>query len=255
MRRRKRSTRKRRQRLRDKGRAYGAGGKVTAVIPAAGFGKRFGDGTSKQYVTLRGKPLLVWALETLEASPEIFEIIPVLKDGDMESGIRMLEEYGISKVRRIAPGGKERQDSVFHGLKIVDDKKGVVLVHDGVRPLIEPSLVANAIAQLKDCEGVVVGVPVKDTIKEVEEGEVRHTLRRDTLWSVQTPQVFRYETLYEAYERAAKDSFYSTDDSALVEKYGGRIKIVMGSYKNIKITTLEDLKMAELFLEMRGNKT
>ncbi len=255
MRRQKRSTRKRRRRLRDKGRAYGAGAKATAVIPAAGLGKRFGDGPSKQYVMLCGKPLLVWALETLEASPEIIEIIPVLKEGDMESGIRMLEEYGISKVRRIAPGGKERQDSVFHGLKIVDDKNGVVLVHDGVRPLIESSLVADAIAQLKDCDGVVVGVPVKDTIKEVEDGEVRHTLRRDTLWSVQTPQVFHYEALYKAYERAAKDSFYSTDDSALIERYGGRIKMVMGSYKNIKITTTEDLRIAELFLEMREKKT
>jgi 2-C-methyl-D-erythritol 4-phosphate cytidylyltransferase len=242
--------RKRRQRLRDRRRAPELSDKVTAVIPAAGLGKRFGDGANKQFLMLRGKPLLIWVLEALEALPEICEIIPVLKDRDMESGIRMLEEYGISKVRRIAPGGKERQDSVFHGLKIVNNKKGVVLVHDAARPLIEPSLVANAMAQLKDCEGVVVGVPVKDTIKEVEDGEVKHTLRRDRLWSVQTPQVFRYETIYEAYERATNESFYATDDSSLVEKYGGRIRMVMGSYKNIKITTPEDLKMAELFLEM-----
>ena len=225
--------------------------KITAVIPAAGLGKRFGDGANKQFLMLGGKPLLIWALQALEAVPEIYEIIPVLKDGDMEFGIRMLEEYGIKKVRRIAPGGKERQDSVFHGLKLVSDKKGVVLVHDAARPLIETSLVANAIGRLTDCEGVVVGVPVKDTIKEVKEGEVIHTLSRDCLWSVQTPQVFRFETIYGAYERAAKESFYSTDDSALVEKYGGRIRMVMGSYKNIKITTPEDLKMAELFLEMR----
>ena len=127
-------------------------------------------------------------------------------------------------------------------------------MHDAVRPLIEPSLVAHAKTQLKDCEGVVVGVPVKDTIKEVEEGEVKHTLRRDGLWSVQTPQAFHYETIYEAYDRAVKESFYATDDSALVEKYGGRVRMVMGSYKNIKITTPEDMKMAELFLEMREIK-
>ncbi len=229
--------------------------KVTAIIPAAGLGRRFGEGARKQFLMLRGKPLMIWALEVLEALPEIGEIIPVLRDGDMEAGIAMIEEYGISKVRRIAPGGKERQDSVFHGLKLVDDKKGVVLVHDGARPLLEASFVATAIAQLKGCEGVVVGVPVKDTIKEVQDGEIRHTLRRDSLWSVQTPQVFSYETIYEAYVRAAKDSFYSTDDSALVEKYGGRILMVMGSYKNIKITTPEDLKMAELFLEMREVKS
>lgn len=225
--------------------------KITAVIPAAGLGKRFGDGANKQFLMLRGKPLLIWAVKALEALPEMYEIIPVLKDADMESGIRMFEDYGIKKVRRIAPGGKERQDSVFHGLKIATDKKGVVIVHDAARPLIETSLVAGAIAQLKDCEGVVVGVPVKDTIKEVEGGEVKHTLIRDKLWSVQTPQIFRYETIYGAYERAVKESFYSTDDSALVEKYGGRIKMVMGSYENIKITTPEDLKMAELFIDMR----
>lgn len=228
--------------------------KITAVIPAAGLGRRFGDGANKQFLMLGGKPLLIWAIQALEGLPDIYEIIPVLKDGDMESGIRMIEEYGIKKVRRIAPGGKERQDSVFHGLKIVSNKEGIVIVHDAVRPLIEPSLVAHAITQLKDCEGVVVGVPVKDTIKEVEEGEVKRTLRRDGLWSVQTPQVFRYETIYEAYDRAVKESFYSTDDSALVEKYGGRVRMVMGSYKNIKITTPEDMKMAELFLEMREIK-
>ncbi len=228
--------------------------KVTAVIPAAGLGKRFGDGTNKQFLMLRGKPLLIWALEAFQSLPEIYEIIPVFKDGDMDSGVRMLEEYGISKVKRIAPGGKERQDSVFHGLKIVNEKKGVVLVHDAARPLIEPSIVSHSISQLKDCDGIVVGVPVKDTIKEVEGGEVKHTLRRDMLWSVQTPQVFRYETIYKAYESAAKESFYATDDSALVEKYGGRIRMVMGSYTNIKITTPEDLKIAELFLEMRERK-
>lgn len=225
--------------------------KVTGVVPAAGLGSRFGGSTDKQFISLRGKPLFIWALQALDAVPEISEIIPVFKDGDMEFGINLIEEYGISKVRRIAPGGKERQDSVFHGLKLVDAKKGIVLVHDGVRPLLEPALVSGAIAQLTDCDGVVVGVPVKDTIKEVKDGKVRHTLRRDMLWAVQTPQIFRYETLFAAYEKAAKESFCSTDDSALVERYGGRIKMVMGSYLNIKITTPEDLKIAELFVETR----
>lgn len=231
-----------------------AGNRVTAIIPAAGFGKRFSDRACKQFLMLRGKPLMIWALEVLQGLPEICEIIPVLRDDDMETGIRMIEEYGISKVRRIAPGGKERQDSVFHGLKLVDNKEGLLLVHDGARPLIEASFVGDALVRLKGCEGVAVGVPVKDTIKEVEDGEVIHTLMRDRLWSVQTPQIFSYETLYGAYMKASKDSFYSTDDSALVEKYGGRIRIVMGSYKNIKITTPEDLKLAELFLEMREVK-
>ncbi len=227
-------------------------GKVTAILPAAGLGKRFGKDANKPFVKLCGKPLLVWALEVLDALPEIGEIIPVLKDGDMESGVEVLEAYSIRKTKRIAPGGKERQDSVFHGLKLVDDKKCIVLVHDGVRPLIEPQVVSQAIRELTDCDGVVVGVPVKDTIKEVSGGEVIRTLNRDTLWAVQTPQVFRYGTLYSAYEKASKESFYSTDDSALVERYGGRIKMVAGSYTNLKITTPEDLKVAEMFLATRA---
>jgi 2-C-methyl-D-erythritol 4-phosphate cytidylyltransferase len=223
-------------------------GKVTAIVPAAGLGKRFGEKANKPFVMLSGRPLLIWALEVLEGMPEIGEIIPVLKDGDMESGVEILDAAGITKARRIAPGGKERQDSVFHGLKLVDDRDCIVLVHDGVRPLIEPAVIANAIRQLKDCDGVVVGVPVKDTIKEVSGGEVRRTLNRDALWAVQTPQIFRYRTLYAAYEKAAKEAFCSTDDSALVERYGGRIRMAAGSYRNIKITTPEDLQLAEMFL-------
>ena len=224
---------------------------MTVILPAAGLGKRFGKDANKPFVKLGGKPLLIWALEVLDALPEIGEIIPVLKDGDMEAGAELLESYGIKKTRRIAPGGKERQDSVFHGLKLIDDRKCIVLVHDGVRPLIEPPVVSQAILQLKDCDGVVVGVPVKDTIKEVSGGEVKRTLNRDTLWAVQTPQVFRYETLYSAYEKAAKESFYATDDSSLVERYGGKIRMVTGSYTNVKITTPEDLQVAEMFLAMR----
>lgn len=228
--------------------------KVIAIVPAAGIGKRFGGGANKPFLKLGGKPLLIWALEVLESLPEVKEIIPVLKDGDMELGVGILEEYRISKVRRIAPGGSDRQDSVFHGLKLADGGKGIILVHDGVRPLIEPLIVQEAVRQLQSADGVVVGVPVKDTIKEVGNGEVKHTLKRETLWAVQTPQVFRYETIYTAYEKAARESYCATDDSALVERYGGRIKMVMGSYSNIKITTPEDLKIAEMLLEMREKR-
>lgn len=229
--------------------------KIIAIVPAAGTGKRFGDKTNKQFETLNGKPLIIWALETLENMPGIHEIIPVLKEADMEYGVEIFEQYRISKIRRVAPGGAERQDSVFHGLNLIDDKKCIVLVHDGVRPLIEPDIIINAVKQLKDCDGVVVGVPVKDTIKETTGDLVTKTLKRDTLWSIQTPQIFSYNTLYSAYEKAIKSSYYSTDDSALVERNGGKIKVVMGSYTNIKVTTPEDLKIAELFINLRTVKT
>jgi 2-C-methyl-D-erythritol 4-phosphate cytidylyltransferase len=226
--------------------------RIVAVVPSAGIGKRFGGGTNKTFVTLGGRPLLLWALETLNAAPEVREIIPVIKEADMEYAIGLLEQHSIPKVKRIAPGGKERQDSVYHGLNLIEDRKCIVLVHDGVRPLIEPAVIRAAASQLKDCDGVVVGVPVKDTIKEASGGEVKQTLARDRLWAVQTPQLFPCETIREAYRRAMKESFYSTDDSALVEKYGGRVRIVMGSYTNIKVTTPEDLMIAELFLTMRN---
>lgn len=227
---------------------------MVAIVPAAGVGKRFGAGTNKPFEMLGGKPLMLWAVETLGALPEIAEIIPVVKEDHMEAAAELFARYDVGKVKRIAPGGKERQDSVFHGLNLVEDKRSVVLVHDGARPLIEPHVIQYALRELKDCEGVVVGVPVKDTIKEVTDGVVARTLRRDVLWAVQTPQVFRYETILHAYEQASADSFYSTDDSALIERYGGKVKMVTGSYTNIKITTPGDLLVAEQFLRMRADK-
>lgn len=226
---------------------------VIAIVPAAGIGKRFGEGTNKPLLNLGNKSLILWTLETLAGLSEIQEIIPVVKEADMRHVGELFEQYRIPKIRRIAPGGKERQDSVFHGLNLIDDKNCTVLVHDGVRPLIEAHIITNALQRLQGCDGVVVGVPVKDTIKEVLQGDVKQTLERDVLWAVQTPQIFRYETIYRAYEKANKEAFYSTDDSALVERYGGTIKVVMGSYTNIKITTPEDLMVAELFLKLRGS--
>jgi len=222
--------------------------KVVAIVPAAGLGKRFGLGTNKPFQSLSGKPIIVWSLEILEAVVEVVEIIPVLKTEDMEYGLKSFEKYGLSKIKRIAPGGKGRQDSVYNGLKLIEDKNCIVLIHDGVRPLIERDLIERTIKELKDCDGVALGVPLKDTIKEAEGGIIKKTLRRDSLWAIQTPQIFPYKNILTAYDRAMKEGFYSTDDAALIERYGGKIKVVMGSYKNIKITTPEDLAIAEFLL-------
>jgi 2-C-methyl-D-erythritol 4-phosphate cytidylyltransferase len=175
----------------------------------------------------------------------------------MEIGQRLLEEEGFPKIRRIAAGGKERQDSVYNGLKQIEDKKSIVLIHDGVRPLISPRLVEDLIKQMSDairkkekCDGIIPGVPVKDTIKETEDGFVRKTLKRGSLWAVQTPQAFPCKKILKAYEEAAKEGYYATDDAALIERYGGTVKVIMGSYANIKITTPEDLCIAEALLKM-----
>ncbi len=225
--------------------------KLIAIIPAAGLGTRFGPGANKSFVLLSGKPLLLWAIEEIGKLPEIAEIIPVLKKADMEHALKIFEERKTPKVKRVAPGGRERQDSVFNGLKLIEDTECTILVHDGARPLIHAAYITAAVRLLSDCDGVVLGVPAKDTIKQVNGDFVEKTLKREALWSVQTPQIFRYNVIFGAYRKAMDESFYSTDDSALVERYGGRIRVSRGSYENIKVTTPEDLIIAEAILKRR----
>ncbi|MBA4349261.1 MAG: 2-C-methyl-D-erythritol 4-phosphate cytidylyltransferase [Thermodesulfovibrio sp.] len=228
--------------------------KIVAIVPSAGVGKRFGRRKNKPFHLLSGKPLIIWSLEALQGVKEIKEIIPVVKEEDMKTVASLIEKYNISKVKRIVPGGKERQDSVYNGIKVLNDDVSVVLIHDGVRPLVEKDLIKRTISELRGFDGVIAGVPVKDTIKEVSSKEmnivVLQTLNRNVLWAIQTPQVFRYKKLREAFEKAKHDNYYGTDDAALVERYGGRVKIVMGSYRNIKITTSEDIQVAEALIRI-----
>jgi 2-C-methyl-D-erythritol 4-phosphate cytidylyltransferase len=233
--------------------------KVVAIVPAAGIGKRFGPGTNKPFYSLGGKPLIVWSLKTLESVDRIEEVIPVLKVEDMAQGEKIFKNYKLTKIKRIAAGGKERQDSVYNGIKLIKGRKCIVLIHDGVRPLIEKHLIEGVINHMlrilrdkEDCDGVALGIPLKDTIKEAKNGMIKKTLNRDKLWAIQTPQVFSYRNILAAYKKAMEENFYSTDDTALVERYGGKIKVVMGSYKNIKITTPEDMYLAEALLKMNS---
>lgn len=228
--------------------------KVVAIVPSAGLGRRFGEGTNKPFESLGGKPVMIWALETLQKMTEISEIIPVLKKTDMQSGAELFKQHKISKVKHIAPGGKERQDSVLNGLHFIQDNRSIVLIHDGARPFLEPKTVRKALKALSGFDGVVIGLPPKDTIKEIKGELIRQTLKRDALIAVQTPQIFFYQPLLEAYDKAVKESFYATDDASLVERNRGRIRVVIGEYTNIKITTPEDLVIAEAFLEMRGKE-
>lgn len=238
-------------------------GKIAAIVPAAGLGKRFGEEKNKPFYLLLDKPLIIRTLEALQSVEEIAEIIPVLKEDDLIVCGDLVEQHNITKVKRIVPGGQERQDSVYNGIKILDNNTSIVLVHDGARPLIEADLIRRALAELKDCDGVVAGVPVKDTIKEVHgssliayrkgtvpEYTVKQTLNRNILWAIQTPQVFFHKKIRDAYVKAAADKYYATDDAALVEHYGGKIKVIMGSYRNIKITTPEDILIAEALLKI-----
>ena len=224
---------------------------VIAIVPAAGSGTRYGPGTHKPFLSLNGKPLIIWALKTLASVPNIVHIIPVLRKSDIGKGNETFQQYEISKILRIVEGGKERQDSVLNALAGIKKNFSTVLIHDGARPLLTQDMIERAIKELDGFDGVVVGMPPKDTIKETEHGLVHKTLKRDTLWAIQTPQVFPVQVIAEAYERAYRERYYSTDDAALVERYGGRVKVIKGSYSNIKITTPEDLAFAELLLSQK----
>lgn len=221
--------------------------RVVAIVPAAGAGKRFGG--NKIFATLKGLPVLAWVLKTLQSTESISEIIPVLSGRDIEKGLKLVESFGIDKVKKIVPGGKERQDSVFRGISAIDEEDSLVLIHDGVRPLVRDGLIRSVISAVEGYDGAVAAVPVKDTIKLVDNHLVIKTPDRNTLVSVQTPQVFPYKTILEGYNRVKVEGGFYTDDASIVEHYGGKVRVVEGDYRNIKITTHEDLLVAERLLE------
>ena len=227
--------------------------KVTALIPAAGMGKRMGKAVAKQFLPLGDKPMLAHTLLIFQRAAEIDEIIPVLSEEDMETCLRdIIEQYHITKVKTLVVGGKERQDSVANGLQKLDKDTSIVMVHDGVRPFVTHEMIKESVDLAKKGECVVVGVPIKDTIKEVDDkGNVRHTLERSKLWAIQTPQTFPVKLLKKAYDDSRKRSICGTDDATLVERMGGKVRVIMGSYDNIKITTPEDLIVAEEILKRR----
>ena len=225
--------------------------KTVVIIPAAGMGKRMGASRNKQYLPLNGLPLLVHTLKPFEESHLVDSIILIVPIGDEDYCKKeVVDMFGFKKVTDILHGGKERQDSVRTGLNVLDSGVDFVIIHDGVRPFITHQIIADSIHGAETSGACVVAVPAKDTIKEASEDDlVLRTLERKDLWLVQTPQTFRYEIIKEAHEKALVDGFLSTDDSALVERLGSQVSIVQGSYKNIKVTTSEDLIIAEAILE------
>lgn len=228
---------------------------LIAIVPSAGLGTRFDAALRKPFVTLQGMPLLAFTLKVLQREEIIGEIIPVLRAEDTARGLEMARHYGLNKISRIAPGGPERQDSIYNALKIISPDSGnacgepYVLIHDGVRPCIPGGLVKRLMSEIAGVDGVIPVIPVKDTIKEVDkDGMVHTTLDRERLRAVQTPQLFEYRTIRRAYDSAAAEGFYGTDDAALIERAGGRVRTITGSPLNIKVTTPEDLKMVDYFL-------
>jgi 2-C-methyl-D-erythritol 4-phosphate cytidylyltransferase len=213
-----------------------------------------GNGVYKQYLRIGRHPVLAHTLAAFEACDLVDSIIVVVPQGHVDDcWHKIVKRNRFSKVGRIVPGGKHRQDSVLEALEVVDSETGIVCIHDGVRPFIEPAKIAETIILCAHWDAVVVAVSAKDTIKTAERGLVKRTLDRQSLWCVQTPQTFDYQLIYTAYQRAMEAEVYTTDDSSLVERLGHAVKIVEGSYDNIKITTPVDLCTAKMILERRGS--
>jgi 2-C-methyl-D-erythritol 4-phosphate cytidylyltransferase len=228
---------------------------ITALIPAAGTGRRMEATINKQYLELAGRPVLARTLAIFEQHPAIDHILIVAPADEVAYCQReIVERYGLSKVTAIIAGGDERQDSVRNGLRActtaaADD---LILIHDGARPLLSASLIDAIIAAARVNGACLAAVPVKDTIKRVENGQALDTPDRSQLWLAQTPQAFHYALIASAHERAVNDRFRATDDAQLAERDGHPVAVVMGSYRNIKITTPDDLPVAAALLSAEG---
>lgn len=224
---------------------------TAAIITAAGQGTRLKADVRKQYIQLRGRPVLYWTLKKFEESEIIDEIFLVVPRGDVvRCRDQLVDRYGFEKVVRVLSGGKRRQDSVARGFEAVRRSCDVVCIHDGVRPFVKPQTIVKAVRTAKNFGASCVAVRVKDTIKQIsDDGFVLGTPNRRYLYAAQTPQAFHYDLYAQAVAYAKKNHLEATDDAALVEAMGGRVVIVDGSYENIKITTPGDLTLARQILE------
>ncbi len=228
-----------------------------AVVLAAGQGKRMQSSVHKQYLLMGGKPVLFYCLRTMEES-FIDEVVLVVGEGEEEYCRKeVVEKYGFKKVSRIVQGGRERYHSVWNGIGVVEEC-GYLFIHDGARPFLDQASLERARQAVEQFGACVVGMPVKDTIKIADDnGFSKETPRRDTVWTIQTPQVFTFELVKKAYERLIKEEdllkgkgVLVTDDAMVVEYFTDTaVKLIEGNYRNIKITTPEDLQIAKVFLD------
>ena len=225
--------------------------KCTAIVLAAGKGTRMGTKIHKQYLEMCGRPVLYYALNAFEQSEVIDDIILVTGVDEISyCENEIVNKYNLSKVRHIVAGGKERYNSVYNGLKLVEG--GYVFIHDGARPFVDSDSIMRAYDTVQVEKACIVAMPVKDTIKiSGADGYVESTPDRSTVWMVQTPQVFSAELIKEAYEKIMETDYEGvTDDAMVVEKtMDHKVKFVEGTYMNIKITTPEDLEIGELFVK------
>jgi 2-C-methyl-D-erythritol 4-phosphate cytidylyltransferase len=232
--------------------------KTEAIVASAGVGKRLAQPTRarvgrirKPYLKISGKPILIHTLKALNKSAAIHAIIIVVNRSDKKRCEALIKRYGVKRIKAVVVGGAKRSDSVYNGLRSLDKDTKIVLIHDGVRPFVDEGIVDKSIDCAKRFGACIVGVPVKATVKRVKgiglrvkgQAMVERTIDRRNIWEIQTPQVFRRDLILEAYRKFRNCNV--TDDAMLVEKLGAKVHVITGSYKNIKITTAEDLVLAE----------
>ncbi|WP_078382580.1 2-C-methyl-D-erythritol 4-phosphate cytidylyltransferase [Sutcliffiella halmapala] len=223
--------------------------KYQVIVLAAGQGKRMQAGKNKQFIELEGKPVIIHTLTIFENDPLCDQIKLVINEKEIKIFESLLTTHHISKVSEMVIGGRERQDSVYNGLKTLESTE-IVLVHDGARPFIRQAVIHRLVEKARQEGAAIVGVPVKDTIKRVSPNEiVEETVERSNLWSIQTPQAFQYNVLMKAHHKAKKEDYMGTDESSLVERINVPVHIVEGDYENIKLTTPEDILIANAILQ------
>ena len=225
--------------------------KFCTLIAAAGKGSRMNMDINKQYIEIGGKPILARTIEIFENCSQVDEIILVVNSNEIVyCKQNIVDVFGFRKVTAIVAGGDTRQASVYNGLLQLNDSCSIVLIHDGARPFVSEESIIESIAIASEFGCACVAVPVKDTIKSADSNDiVQETLDRSRLWSVQTPQTFRYSLILDAHKKAREAGFSGTDDATLAERLGHPLRLVYGSYYNIKITTEEDLVLAEAIAE------
>ena len=225
---------------------------IVAIIPAAGVGRRMGGVVEKQFLQLRGIPILAHTLKVFDQSPEVDGIVLVVAPQQRQIlDAEVIGPHPCGKLLGIIDGGPERQDSVANGLGAIPPECDLVVVHDGVRPLVSVELLALVLEAARRHGAAIAAVPASDTVKQAEDQKVVATLERETIWLAQTPQAFHVNLLRRAYEKAASDCIVFTDDAALVERIGVSVHLVRSSAENIKVTTPSDLVVAEAILAQR----
>lgn len=219
--------------------------KVSVILPAAGLGLRLKSDIAKPLIPIEGESIIIHTLKNLDDHPLVNEIIVVFNSKDIAKLKELVKQKGIKKVKDVIEGGVTRKDSVKNGLKHLSADTDFVLIHDGVRPFLESEILTKVIDAALKYDAAIVGVPVKSTIKKIKSNnlEVDSTINRDGVWEIQTPQVFKKDLIIKAYNNS--DGIEASDDAFLVERLGHRIALVEGSYLNIKITTPEDLILAQ----------